>query len=129
MTLQAGFHVATFQGFFLVFSGFFWFSWLRNPWKPKCLITDALQTHHWKNYNMSSLLLELGIVLKGTHEVLCPRCNAYVKHGYDHTSPFIGIKMVHHVNSALQVCSCSALCFHLNFHCRSYFDRDASTLD
>jgi len=22
-------------------SGFFWFSQLRNPWKPKCLITDV----------------------------------------------------------------------------------------
>jgi hypothetical protein len=47
-TLQAGFlknghgfpgcHVS---GFFSVFSGFFWFPWLRNPWKPNCLITDV----------------------------------------------------------------------------------------
>jgi len=26
---------------FRVFFGFFWFSQLRNPWKPKCLITDV----------------------------------------------------------------------------------------
>jgi len=32
------FHVAMFQGFFRFFLVFFW---LRNPWKPKCLITDV----------------------------------------------------------------------------------------
>jgi len=30
--------------------------------------------------------LERGDASKGTREVLCPRCNTYVKHGSDHTS-------------------------------------------
>ena len=48
LTLQAGFlqnghgfpscHVSE---FFTVFSVFFWFSGLRNRWKPNCLITDG----------------------------------------------------------------------------------------
>jgi hypothetical protein len=53
-TLQAGFlkdrhgfpgcHVSE---FFSVFSVFFWFPWLRNPWKPNCLITDEGQGWWW----------------------------------------------------------------------------------
>jgi len=41
-----GFHVAMFQGFFF---GFLWFSRLRNPWKPKCLITDVSWYNTYKH--------------------------------------------------------------------------------
>ena len=66
LTLQAGFlqnghgfpscHVSE---FFTVFSVFFWFSGLRNRWKPNCLITDEPVTR--ATHGLSSMLFFVNV--------------------------------------------------------------------